>query len=197
MWFVTRRIGFYVVAAWAAITVNFLIPRVMPGNAVDAMLAKYPRLDASSLHALAGRVRRRNPRQHVHAVLRLPRGSRARQPRAVDHRVPGEGHDDHRADAALDADPRRDRDDHQLHARDAARDRLGLAARRLAGPGAARASCSCRRPRSSSWRSSSIQLFALKWQPVPIRPGLLARALARMELGVRLERDLSTRSSRR
>ncbi len=52
MWFVTRRIGFYVVAAWAAITVNFLIPRVMPGNAVDAMLAKYPRLDASSLHAL-------------------------------------------------------------------------------------------------------------------------------------------------
>ncbi len=52
MWFVTRRIGFYVVAAWAAITVNFLIPRVMPGNAVDSMLAKFPRLDASSLHAL-------------------------------------------------------------------------------------------------------------------------------------------------
>jgi peptide/nickel transport system permease protein len=52
MWFVVRRLGFYVVAAWAAITVNFAIPRVMPGNAVDAMLAKYPRLGPSSLHAL-------------------------------------------------------------------------------------------------------------------------------------------------
>ncbi len=52
MWFVVRRLGFYVIAAWAAITVNFAIPRVMPGNAVDAMLAKYPRLGVSSLHAL-------------------------------------------------------------------------------------------------------------------------------------------------
>ena len=52
MWFITRRLAFYVVAAWVAITVNFAIPRVMPGNAVDAMLAKYPTLDASSLHAL-------------------------------------------------------------------------------------------------------------------------------------------------
>jgi peptide/nickel transport system permease protein len=32
--------------------VNFAIPRVMPGNAVDAMLAKFPQLDANSLHAL-------------------------------------------------------------------------------------------------------------------------------------------------
>ena len=52
MWFITRRLSFYVVAAWVAITVNFAIPRVMPGNAVDAMLAKYPTLDANSLHAL-------------------------------------------------------------------------------------------------------------------------------------------------
>jgi peptide/nickel transport system permease protein len=52
MWFITRRLAFYVVAAWVAITVNFAIPRVMPGNAVDAMLAKYPTLDANSLHAL-------------------------------------------------------------------------------------------------------------------------------------------------
>jgi peptide/nickel transport system permease protein len=52
MWFITRRLAFYVVAAWAAITVTFAIPRVMPGNAVDAMLAKFPQLDASSLHAL-------------------------------------------------------------------------------------------------------------------------------------------------
>jgi peptide/nickel transport system permease protein len=52
MAFITRRLAFYLVAAWAAITVNFAIPRLMPGNAVDAMLAKFPSLSASSLHAL-------------------------------------------------------------------------------------------------------------------------------------------------
>jgi peptide/nickel transport system permease protein len=50
--FILRRLAFYVVAAWFAITVNFAIPRVMPGNAVDTMLAKFPQLDANSLHAL-------------------------------------------------------------------------------------------------------------------------------------------------
>jgi peptide/nickel transport system permease protein len=52
MLFITRRLAFYVVAAWVAITVNFAIPRVMPGNAVDTLLAKYPTLDANSLKAL-------------------------------------------------------------------------------------------------------------------------------------------------
>jgi peptide/nickel transport system permease protein len=52
MWFITRRLTFYVVAAWVAITVNFAIPRVMPGNAVNTMLAKYPNLDPNSLKAL-------------------------------------------------------------------------------------------------------------------------------------------------
>src|ERR1700755_419012 len=50
--FILRRLTFYVVAAWFAITVNFAIPRVMPGNAVDTMLAKFPTLDANSLRAL-------------------------------------------------------------------------------------------------------------------------------------------------
>ena len=52
MWFIGRRLAFYVVAAWAAITVNFAIPRVMPGNAVDTLLTKFPTLDAASLRAL-------------------------------------------------------------------------------------------------------------------------------------------------
>lgn len=49
MQFIIRRLVFYVVAAWVAITVNFFIPRLMPGNAVQALLAKYPSLppDAS------------------------------------------------------------------------------------------------------------------------------------------------------
>ena len=52
MSFISRRVAFYAIAAWVAITVNFAIPRVMPGNAIDAMLAKFPTLNANSLHAL-------------------------------------------------------------------------------------------------------------------------------------------------
>jgi peptide/nickel transport system permease protein len=36
----TRRILFYVLTALAAITVDFLIPRLMPGNPVEALLAR-------------------------------------------------------------------------------------------------------------------------------------------------------------
>jgi peptide/nickel transport system permease protein len=36
---ISRRIGFYIITAIAAITVDFLIPRVLPGNPVDAVLA--------------------------------------------------------------------------------------------------------------------------------------------------------------
>jgi peptide/nickel transport system permease protein len=35
-----RRIGFYLLAAWAAITINFLLPRLMPGNPVEVLLAR-------------------------------------------------------------------------------------------------------------------------------------------------------------
>jgi peptide/nickel transport system permease protein len=37
---ISRRIGFYIITAIAAVTVDFFIPRVMPGNPVDAILAK-------------------------------------------------------------------------------------------------------------------------------------------------------------
>jgi peptide/nickel transport system permease protein len=50
--FIARRLGFYAVAAWVAITVNFAIPRLMPGNAVDAMMAKFPQLTSASRQAL-------------------------------------------------------------------------------------------------------------------------------------------------
>ena len=35
-----RRIVFYVITALAAITVDFFIPRMMPGNPVEAILAR-------------------------------------------------------------------------------------------------------------------------------------------------------------
>jgi peptide/nickel transport system permease protein len=38
--FYLQKIAFYVVALWAALTLNFLIPRLMPGNPVDNLIAK-------------------------------------------------------------------------------------------------------------------------------------------------------------
>ena len=40
MYVISRRIGFYILTAIAAVTVTFFIPRVMPGNPVSAVLAK-------------------------------------------------------------------------------------------------------------------------------------------------------------
>jgi len=53
MSFVLRRLGFFVVTLWAAVTLNFLIPRLMPGNAAIAMMGRYKgRLNPQALHAL-------------------------------------------------------------------------------------------------------------------------------------------------
>jgi peptide/nickel transport system permease protein len=49
---IARRLAFYVAAAWAAITINFFVPRAMPGNAVDAMMAQFPHLEPGALKAL-------------------------------------------------------------------------------------------------------------------------------------------------
>jgi peptide/nickel transport system permease protein len=50
--FLLRRVGFYVVAAWAALTANFFLPRAMPGNAVEAIMSKFPNLTPATYHAL-------------------------------------------------------------------------------------------------------------------------------------------------
>jgi|ERR1017187_1103997 peptide/nickel transport system permease protein len=52
MQFIFRRLGFYAVAAWVAVTINFFIPRVLPGNPVEAMMARHPEFTASSVKAL-------------------------------------------------------------------------------------------------------------------------------------------------
>ena len=41
MRYLVRRFVFYVITAWAAITINFLIPRAMEGNPVDSLIARY------------------------------------------------------------------------------------------------------------------------------------------------------------
>jgi peptide/nickel transport system permease protein len=52
MSFILRRLGFYLIAAWVALTANFFIPRAMPGNAVQAIMSKFPSLQPSAYHAL-------------------------------------------------------------------------------------------------------------------------------------------------
>jgi peptide/nickel transport system permease protein len=52
MSFIVRRLVFYLVAAWVALTINFFIPRLMPGNAVESIMAKFPNLQPSAYHAL-------------------------------------------------------------------------------------------------------------------------------------------------
>jgi peptide/nickel transport system permease protein len=38
---VGRRLGFYLIAVWASLTLNFLIPRLMPGDPAAAMFARF------------------------------------------------------------------------------------------------------------------------------------------------------------
>jgi peptide/nickel transport system permease protein len=50
--FIVRRLIFYIVAAWVALTINFFIPRWMPGNAVESIMSKFPNLQPSAYKAL-------------------------------------------------------------------------------------------------------------------------------------------------
>src|ERR1700736_5758585 len=40
MRYLLRRASFYLVALWASVTFNFIIPRLMPGNPAEAYIAK-------------------------------------------------------------------------------------------------------------------------------------------------------------
>lgn len=40
MRYVLQKLGFYLVALWIAVTLNFALPRLMPGNPVDVILAR-------------------------------------------------------------------------------------------------------------------------------------------------------------
>jgi peptide/nickel transport system permease protein len=53
MQYLLRRIGFYLIAFWASLTLNFLIPRLMPGDPVLLLMAKLQgRVDPQSIQAL-------------------------------------------------------------------------------------------------------------------------------------------------
>ncbi|HUZ19793.1 MAG TPA: ABC transporter permease [Acidimicrobiales bacterium] len=53
MRYILRRLGFFIVTLWAAMTINFFLPRLMPGNPAIAMMARFHgRLSGQALHAM-------------------------------------------------------------------------------------------------------------------------------------------------
>ena len=52
MRFALRRLGFYLLAAWVALTLNFFLPRLMPGDPATALFARFK--GRLSPHALEG-----------------------------------------------------------------------------------------------------------------------------------------------
>jgi peptide/nickel transport system permease protein len=51
--YLLRRIGFYLLAIWVAITVNFIIPRLAPGDPATALMARFRgQLNPEALHSL-------------------------------------------------------------------------------------------------------------------------------------------------
>jgi peptide/nickel transport system permease protein len=51
--YVMQRIGFYALAAWVALTLNFFLPRLMPGDPATALFARFKgRLGPEALDAL-------------------------------------------------------------------------------------------------------------------------------------------------
>jgi peptide/nickel transport system permease protein len=53
MGYLLRRVGFYVFTAWAAITINFFLPRLIPGDPVQSLIARSRgMLDANAVQSL-------------------------------------------------------------------------------------------------------------------------------------------------
>jgi peptide/nickel transport system permease protein len=52
MRYLRRRVGLFLLTLWAALTVNFVLPRVMPGSEARDLLASYHGINPAALHAL-------------------------------------------------------------------------------------------------------------------------------------------------
>ena len=53
MRFLVRRVIFYLVTAWAAVTINFFVPRMIPGDPVQSLINKYQgQLSTDAIHSL-------------------------------------------------------------------------------------------------------------------------------------------------
>jgi peptide/nickel transport system permease protein len=52
MRYLAKRGGLFLITLWAALTVNFAIPRFMPGNEASAVLATFRNVNPAAVHAL-------------------------------------------------------------------------------------------------------------------------------------------------
>ncbi|GAA1969010.1 ABC transporter permease [Catenulispora subtropica] len=53
MKYFVRRLGFYLFTLWAAVTINFFIPRLIPGNPVDSLIAQRKgQIDSKAVESL-------------------------------------------------------------------------------------------------------------------------------------------------
>jgi len=53
MRYLLQRIAFYIFTAWAALTINFFIPRAIPGDPVKSLLARFQgQMNSDSMHSL-------------------------------------------------------------------------------------------------------------------------------------------------
>ena len=50
--YILRRLGFYVIAFWAALTINFFLPRMLPGDPASTILGANPSLQPGQIEAL-------------------------------------------------------------------------------------------------------------------------------------------------
>ncbi|HEX4705056.1 MAG TPA: ABC transporter permease [Pseudonocardiaceae bacterium] len=77
MRYVLRKLGFYAVAAWLAITLNFLLPRLIPGDPVEQLIARMSQGgavapgEADSLRQLLGLGRGNGLQQYVEYLHQL------------------------------------------------------------------------------------------------------------------------------
>ena len=89
MRFVLRRLGFFVVTLWAAVTANFLIPRLMPGNPALAMMSRYRgHINPQALHAIEIAFGVKHAPEPAERVLQLPRQRLPRPLRDLAHVLP-------------------------------------------------------------------------------------------------------------
>lgn len=53
MRYFANRLGFFALSLWAAITINFFLPRLMPGNPAEVLIARFQgRINPRILHAI-------------------------------------------------------------------------------------------------------------------------------------------------
>jgi ABC-type dipeptide/oligopeptide/nickel transport system permease component len=107
--FILRRLGFYLIAFWASITLNFLLPRFMPGDPVSRMFArtqgKMQPEQIDALRKLLGVDDRPIWEQYIDYLHNICHGQHGH----FDLPLPHPGHRGHRVPDRLDPPARRNR----------------------------------------------------------------------------------------